>query len=136
MECEDGIHAINYIENLHTNPLQSAEGYMRDLLEDVHSVDTPDDKKIAFAADRLEQVEHLSHVMDHRAFVKRLWFPLTLRYLRGVRRKRIAEFLMPRIVGHVLAVELQDAISACYCDADFLAEAPNLAKVHLKHTLK
>ncbi|CAK1364967.1 unnamed protein product [Cercospora beticola] len=128
MEHNDGRYPRGYLEMMHMDPLHSAQGFMEDIMEDARTCQV--------AGDRSEEIEHLIHETDHKAFVARFWFPLTLRYLRGIRRKRIAGFLMPRVGGHVLPVELQDAISACYHDADFLTKAPILAREGLKDIFK
>ena len=78
------------------------------------------------------QMEELKQLLrdetDHQAVVRRIWFPLTLQYLREIQRKRITDFLVPRIAGHILPVELQDAIAGFVYDADFVQQAPIIAK--------
>ncbi|CAK1364969.1 unnamed protein product [Cercospora beticola] len=81
-----------------------------------------------FSPERWEEVKDLMHQTDHEAFVKERWFPSTLRYLREVERQRVCDFLLERIAGHVLPVELQNAISAFFYDADFVLRAPIVAR--------
>ncbi|KAF2214067.1 hypothetical protein CERZMDRAFT_83457 [Cercospora zeae-maydis SCOH1-5] len=74
------------------------------------------------------EAEELLREADPEAAMGKLWFPMTLRYLYGMRRKQVASFLVPRIAGHVLPMELQDEISAVYYDADFILRAPAIAQ--------
>ncbi|GIZ44710.1 hypothetical protein CKM354_000790100 [Cercospora kikuchii] len=77
---------------------------------------------------RREALKHLLHEHDAESVARRVWFSLTLRYLYAIHLKRVANFLIPRIAGHLLPVELQDTIATFYYDEEFFLEVPIIAQ--------
>ena len=62
------------------------------------------------------------------SFLKKIWFPQTLKFLRGIRRQKVTDFLMPMIARDKLPVELMDTIAGFYYGAEFMARAATVAK--------
>ncbi|CAK1364968.1 uncharacterized protein RHO25_009831 [Cercospora beticola] len=81
-----------------------------------------------FSDAQQQELEHLLHENDAKTVTKRVWFPLTMRYLYAYRQEEIADFLIPRIAGQILPVELQDAIAAFCYDEQFFLEASGIAR--------
>lgn len=62
------------------------------------------------------------------SFLEKIWFPQTLKFLRGIRRQKVTDFLLPMIAKDRLPVELMDTIAGFYCGAEFMTKAVTVAK--------
>lgn len=106
------------------DPYLGSSDFVNDLMKDMQGSRRSDRLSDA----QQQELAHLLHEHDAKTVTERVWFPLNMRYLRAFRRKGVADFLIPRIAGHILPVELQDAIAAFCYDGKLFSEVREIVR--------